>query len=365
MRFIELAVLVGTAVAGTSSALAQEKHDSASAIGAARGQLDTLPVDGASKPLPDTLFAESAAERRPDSVSTPVIGSISPGTVPRGDSEIFQLKNSSGDGCRINGSQLQAVRAGVATAFVGGNAYLYHYFKKAWWSGERAEGFFWNADWDMAFRDQDKWGHFLGGYHLTRIGYTGLRSACVSKKKALIASGIYAALFQLQIEIFDARFKKYGFSYPDIIANSTGQAFAIAQELSPGLKAIKPTFSYRQTRALKNRVVASELRPSIDYEGQTYWFSADVNRMLPDGAKQYWPSFIRLSAGHSITDWINEQGTSYRAKRKLLLSLDLDPEKLPGDAPIWRAIKHTLSYYRFPAPALQITPSFDLIPWYR
>jgi hypothetical protein len=205
----------------------------------------------------------------------------------------------------------------------------------------------------------------LGGYHLTRLGYAGLRAACVSKNKALITSAVYAALFQLQIEIFDARFKKYGFSYPDLVANTAGQAFAVAQVLHPRLQAVKPTFSYRQTRALKNRVGESELRPSIDYTGQTYWFSTDVNRLLPDRAKVYWPSFIRLSAGHSITDWMDESGASRRAKRKILLSLDFDPEKLPGDAPIWKSIKHTLSYYRFPAPALQITPSFDLVPWYR
>ena len=274
-------------------------------------------------------------------------------------------KTRSGDECPINGNQLQAVRAGVGTAFLGGNAYLYHYFKKAWWSGERSDGFFWNADWDMEFRDQDKFGHMLGGYHLTRVGYAGLRAACVSKRKALIASATYAALFQLQIEIFDARFKKYGFSYPDLIANTAGQVLAVAQEVNPRLKAVKPTFSYRQTRALKNKLPTSELRPSIDYSGQTYWFSTDVNRLLPDGAKPYWPSFIRLSAGHSITDWNDVAGAPIRAKRKLLLSLDLDAEKLPGNAPIWRAIKHTLSYYRFPAPALQITPSPDIVPWYR
>jgi hypothetical protein len=314
-----------------------------------------------------TDTSTNGGSRHPDSslIDSVAAGSAKPGTVPRRNAQISESRTLSGTDCPLDGNQLGAVRAGVATAFVGGNAYLYHYFKKAWWSGERSDGFFWNADWDMQFRDQDKFGHMLGGYHLTRIGYAGLRAACVSKTKALVASGIYAALFQLQIEIFDARFVKYGFSYPDVIANTTGQAFAIAQELEPSLKAIKPTFSYRKTRALKNRAVASELRPSIDYEGQTYWFSADVNRMLPDEAKQYWPSFVRLSVGHSITDWINEQGESYRAKRKILVSLDLDPEKLPGNAPIWRSIKHTLSYYRFPAPALQITPNLHLIPWYR
>jgi len=332
-------VVIAAGIAGASNAGAQEESDS--------------------------VAAGRAAHSTADSVMAERVLPAPPGAVASANTDISVQSGSTGNGCPINGNQLQTVRAGVATAFVGGNAYLYHYFKKAWWSGERAEGFVWNADWDMEFRDQDKFGHMLGGYHLTRIGYAGLRAACVSKRKALIAGGIYAALFQLQIEIFDARFKKYGFSYPDLIANTTGQAIAIAQELNPTLKAIKPTFSYRQTRALKNRVVASELRPSIDYEGQTYWFSADVNRMLPDGAKPYWPSFIRLSAGHSITEWINEQGVNRRAKRKILLSLDLDPEKLPGNAPIWRAIKHTLSYYRFPAPALQITPNLDVVPWYR
>jgi len=271
--------------------------------------------------------------------------------------------------CPLTPSQLNAVRAGVGSAFVGGNAYLYHYFKKAWWSGERAPHFFFHADWDQDFRDQDKFGHLLGGYHLARIGHAGLREACVGEKKAIIWSAAYAALFQLQIEIFDGQFKKYGFSYADMISNTAGQALAVMQELHPALRAVKPTFSYHKTAALKNTengVIASELRPSLDYSGQTYWFSTDMNQLLPDGAKPYWPSFIRLSAGHSVTDWVNPAtAASQRAQRRILLSLDFDPEKLPGNAPLWRTIKHTLSYYHFPAPALELTPKLRVTPWYR
>jgi hypothetical protein len=273
------------------------------------------------------------------------------------------LPNSS---CPLTSSQLNAVRTGVGSAFVGGNAYLYHYFKKAWWSGERAPHFFFQSDWDQEFRDQDKFGHLLGGYQLARFGYEGLRLACVSPKKAIIWSAAYAAVFQLQIEIFDGQFKKYGFSYADMIANTTGQALAVMQEIHPGLRVVKPTFSYHKTLALKNSANTSELRPSLDYSGQTYWFSTDVNQLLPDGAKPYWPSFIRFSVGHAITDWVNaETGATQRAKRKIVLSLDFDPEKLPGQAPWWRSVKHTLSYYRFPAPALELTPKVHLNPWYR
>jgi hypothetical protein len=272
--------------------------------------------------------------------------------------------------CPLSPSQITAVRTGVGTAFIGGNAYLYHYFKKAWWSGVRAPHFFFRSDWDQEFRDQDKFGHMFGGYHLARIGYAGLRDACVGEKKAIFWSAAYAAAFQLQIEIFDGQFTKYGFSYADMIANTAGQTLAVMQELHPGLKWLKPTVSYHKTRALKNMesglITSGELRPSLDYSGQTYWFSADMNELLPDAAKPYWPSFIRFSAGHSVTDWVNpETGLTQRAKRKIIFSLDFDPEKLPGDAPLWRTIKHTLSYYHFPAPALELTPKWHLSPWYR
>jgi predicted lipoprotein DUF2279 len=280
---------------------------------------------------------------------------------------VVSLPNAS---CPLTSNQLTAVRTGVGTAFVGVNAYLYHYFKKAWWSGERAPHFFFRADWDQEFRDQDKFGHMFGGYHLARVGYAGLRGACVSEKRAIFWSAAYAAAFQLQIEIFDGQFKKYGFSYADMIGNTAGQTLAVMQELHPSLRAIKPTISYHKTRALKNMerglITSGELRPSLDYSGQTYWFSADMNGLLPDGARDYWPSFIRLSAGHSVTDWVNpETGVTQRGKRKIMFSLDFDPEKLPGNAPLWKSIKHTLSYYHFPAPALELTPTLHLSPWYR
>jgi predicted lipoprotein DUF2279 len=329
-----------------------------------RGSVLALLV-GATAPLSPALAQDQAgsAPEQPPAIS--VTNGIE--TAPVKDSSKV-LPNRS---CPLTPSQLRAMRTGVAGAFVGGNAYLYHYFKKAWWSGDRASHFFFHADWDQEFRDQDKFGHMLGGYHLARIGYAGLKEACVSEKKAIFWSATYAALFQLQIEIFDGRFKKYGFSYADMVANSSGQAIAVMQQLHPSLNAIKPTFSYHKTRALQNRANFTsennaDLRPSLDYSGQTYWFSADVDALLPAGAKPYWPSFVRLSAGHSITDWVDPvTGNTQRAQRKIVLTLDFDPEKLPGNAALWRTIKHTLSYYHFPSPALELTPRLDLRRWYR
>src|SRR5688500_5785883 len=263
LRFIKLVVVLVAGFVGGDMAGAQPQPDSLRPDSQKPSVTDTLRSSG------DTLSAADV-----------MVGN----RVLVGEVTHMRPIPASGD-CPINGNQLNAVRAGVATAFVGGNAYLYHYFKKAWWSGERSDGFFWNADWDMQFRDQDKFGHMLGGYHLTRIGYAGLRAACVSKRKSLIASATYAALFQLQIEIFDARFKKYGFSYPDLVANTAGQVFAVAQELNPRLKAVKPTFFYRQARALKHRDVESILRPSISYLEQNCWISTGDHQLLPECAQ--------------------------------------------------------------------------------
>jgi hypothetical protein len=270
--------------------------------------------------------------------------------------------------CEPSNTNYKARRALVATTFVAGNAALIAYEKKAWWSGQRAPHFFFRADWDQEFRDQDKFGHMFGGFHLARIGDALLRSACVSEPKAMMLAATYATLYQLQIEIWDGLYEKYGFSYADVIANTTGMTLAVAQHYHPALRVVKPTISYSPSAAMRNHanIPNSEIRPSLDYSGQTYWFSTDVNALLPESAKPYWPSILRFSVGHSITDWVDPvTGKSIRAKRKILLSIDLDADKLPGDNPIWKQVKRTISYIRLPAPALQLTPDGKFIGLYR
>jgi uncharacterized protein YfiM (DUF2279 family) len=272
------------------------------------------------------------------------------------------------------GSNRRAAQGVVAGVFIGGNLALYSYFKDAWWSGEKAEKFFFNADWDENHRDQDKWGHLFGGYHLTRAGHTLLRGACVSQKRSLFYSALYSTLFQLQIELWDARYAKYGFSYPDFLANAAGMGLAVLHATNPRTEAVKPTISYSRSAAMRQRVATDEIRHSTDYEGQTYWFSADVESLLPEHARPYWPGIVRFSVGHSIQDYViprpagvdpSTPQQSVRAKRRILLSLDLDAGKLPGNHPAWRFVKRQLSYIRLPAPALEIAPQFEGIGWYR
>ena len=313
-----------------------------------------LPAGGARAQIP-----VDSAVVRPDSVPVPIVDSAA--AVVVSDTAAADLK------CGMPRNEVTLRRAGVAAVFVGGNAALYSYFKRAWWSGERADQFFFRPDWDENFRDQDKFGHVFGGYHLARFGAAFLRSACMSKPKAVAWSAAYAALFPLQIEVWDGLYDKYGFSYPDLLANTAGTALAVLHETYPKTRAIKPTISYARSAAMRNADnIPGELRPSLDYTGQTYWLSADIDALLPKEAKPYWPSFLRVSLGHSITDWIDPRtGANIRAQRRLLLSIDFDAEKLPGENRIWKTIKRQLGYIHLPSPALQITPSAKLIGWYK
>ncbi|GAC1651952.1 MAG: DUF2279 domain-containing protein [Gemmatimonadaceae bacterium] len=268
--------------------------------------------------------------------------------------------------CPVAANQT-ARRIAVGMSALAGNVILEAYFHNAWWSGPKAPHWFIRNDWDGDFRDQDKFGHFFGGYHLTRIGNQLLRAACIADDKALLWGAMYAWLFQLQIQIFDGYQAQYGFEPADVLGNTLGASYALAQHAAPWLLNIKPTISWAPTEAYHRRFEHGNApRATLDYSGQTYWFSADVNAILPASAKRFWPPFLRVSAGHSITEYVNPStGQTHRAQRKLLLSLDLDAGKLPGHNRYWRFAKHQLSYYHFPAPALQLTPWIEGVRWYR
>lgn len=269
-----------------------------------------------------------------------------------------------------DGRHRRAARVLVGTTFVASNAVLYEYHRREWWSGERSD-FHVVFDWDQPFRDQDKLGHALGGYHLARVGAGLLRSACVGKRKAMWAGAAHAVALQLQVEIWDGMQRTYGFSPPDLLSNTVGTAYAVAQKVSPRLRAVKPTVSYAPTQFARHPerwpvgTQANVSTVTADYAGQTYWLSTDVEALLPPHLKALWPAAVRLSVGHSVTDWIDaDTGHPIRARREIVLSLDLDPEKLPGDHPLWRQVKRQLSYYRLPAPALVLTPDLTAVAWY-
>lgn len=271
--------------------------------------------------------------------------------------------------CAPGAGGRRMAQTAVGATFVGGNLALYEYFRRAWWSGEKAP-FFVNYDWDGNFRDQDKLGHLLGGYLLSEGGRELLQAACMSEKKATLWAVAYAAAFQLQIELWDGTQARYGFSPPDLLFNTIGQGISLSHAFVKPMRAVMPTLSYARTAALKNTRagrIPGDLRPTVDYSGQTYWLSVDVDTLLPTGARRYWPDLLRFSVGHAITDFIDPAtGADIRAQRRIMLTLDIDPLKLPGSAPWWMTVKKGLRHYHFPSPAVEIrSGGVKGVAWHR
>lgn len=256
-------------------------------------------------------------------------------------------------------------RGAAGVALTGGYAGLYLYFHHAWWSGTPAKNWFVENDWDQLERDADKFGHFFGGYQLARGTRELLQAGCMEPARAGLWAALYAYAFQFQIEEWDGTQQMYGFNPSDLIADATGAMFAVAQQHTKALQAVKPVWSYRPTESYRRRNEpghGGQPRATTDYAGQTYWFSTDVHALLPDRAKPFWPAFIRFSPGYSITDYVDPRtGAGLRAKRRIFVSLDLDPEHLPGDDRVWRTIKHELSFLRIPGPTLQLTPTLKFV----
>jgi Predicted periplasmic lipoprotein (DUF2279) len=256
-------------------------------------------------------------------------------------------------------------RAVAAVGLPGGFAALHVYFHHAWWSGTPAKNWFVENDWGGFNHDADKFGHFFGGYQLTRISSELLLAGCVQPSRAALWGALYSYAFAFQVKEWDGTQQMYGFNPSDLMFDVAGEVFAVAQQHTKVLQAIKPVFSYRPTEAYRTRNEpghGGQPRPSTDYSGQTYWFSTDVNALLPDRAKPFWPAIIRFSPGFSITDYIDPRtGAGLKAKRRIFLSLDLDPEHLPGDNKVWRTVKHELSFLRIPGPTLQITPATKFV----
>ena len=93
-----------------------------------------------------------------------------------------------------------------------------------------------------------------------------------------------------------------------------------------------------------------------NYGAQTFWLSADVESLLPARARAYWPAPVRVSLGRRAY-----QGAE---RDRIVLGLDLDPMRLPGNNPTWRSVKSALAKYRLPGPAIELSPRVKAIGLY-
>lgn len=183
----------------------------------------------------------------------------------------------------------------------------------------------------------------------------------MSERSSMIWSSSLALLYQLEMETTDGFYKKWGFSWWDVAANTIGSLLPNVQRAYPALSAINLKMSYYPSKAFRNGWYDYILK---DYEGFTYWLTFNVHDLAPISLQKYLPSWLGIAVGYGITNSIlgkerynNGSDGKGGGDQEWYIAFDYDLRKLPGDSALLKFLKEELNLFHLPAPTIRFTPS--------
>ena len=232
----------------------------------------------------------------------------------------------------------------------------------------------WYADYpksDFHFiNDNDEWlqmdkiGHFYSAYHLGRFGAEALNWSGASPKKQLIYGAGLGFAFLTAVEVLDGYSAEWGASSGDIIANATGTALYVSQELLWKEQRITPKFSFHTTSYAKLRpdVLGNSLNEQIlkDYNGQTYWLSANLHSFAKQSKIPRWLNVAFGYGGEGMISGNNQNEIPDSLQnpvtlRKIYLSFDVDFTKINTKSHFLKTVFSVFNTIKIPAPTLEYT----------
>ncbi len=216
-------------------------------------------------------------------------------------------------------------------------------------------------DWYNADLNIDKLGHIWGTQSYVQALYHMFRWTNMPERDAMYWSSGLALLYQLEMEITDGLYAKWGFSWWDMTANTVGAVWPNLQRIYPALQPVMLKMSYHPSASVKKGWVEHDyLR---DYDGFTYWLTLAVDDVLPQNLKPWWPDWLGIAVGYggnrtmlgkNVYNSVDGVG---QGEQEWYIALDYDLRKLPGDSAFLRWMKESFNIFHLPAPAIRITPS--------
>jgi len=217
-----------------------------------------------------------------------------------------------------------------------------------------------NNDW----LQMDKAGHVFSAYHLGRMSAEMLNWSGVSKNDQLIYGAGYGFVFLTAVEMFDAHSAEWGFSWGDVAANATGTALNVSQELLWNEQRIIPKFSFHTTKYadLRPELLGKSVSEQIlkDYNGQTYWLSANVYSFAKTTKI---PKWLNVAFGYGADGMISSNSNAsniafdIERNRQFYLSLDVDLSKIETKSHFLKTVFSLFNTIKIPAPTFEINGS--------
>lgn len=217
-----------------------------------------------------------------------------------------------------------------------------------------------NNDW----LQMDKAGHVFSAYHLGRMSAEMLNWSGVSKDDQLLYGAGYGFVFLTAVELFDAHSAEWGFSWGDVAANASGTALYVSQELIWNEQRIIPKFSFHTTKYadLRPELLGKSIGEQIlkDYNGQTYWLSANVYSFAKTTKI---PKWLNVAFGYGADGMISSNSNAsnvlfdYERNRQFYLSLDVDLSKIETKSHFLKTVFSLFNTIKIPAPTFEINGS--------
>jgi hypothetical protein len=216
-----------------------------------------------------------------------------------------------------------------------------------------------NAEW----LQMDKVGHFYSSYQLGRLSAEMLQWSGASKKDQLIYGSGLGFVFLSAVEVLDGFSSEWGASTGDIIANASGTALYVSQELLWDEQRIIPKFSFHTSQYAKYRpnILGHSFTEQLlkDYNGQTYWLSVNLHSFLKDSKI---PKWLNLAVGYGADGMISGNGenndlflgSNMARTRQLYFSFDVDLTKIETNSHLLKTVFSVLNTLKIPAPTMEI-----------
>lgn len=244
----------------------------------------------------------------------------------------------------------------LATSFVGFNELWYKNYPKS--SFHLIND---NKEWLLI----DKFGHAGTVYYFTNRSIELMQWTGLEKKKAIWYGIGVGQLYLLVIETLDGFSKQWGASLGDIAANTSGSLFWVAQNALWKEQRINIKYSFHHTiyQPYRPDLLGSSWHEAFfkDYNGQSGWFSINIEPFLKEGNK--FPKWLCVSLGYGAEGMIGANSNPLEYKGQTLphfdrypqyyLSLDLELNKIHTRYKWVNYMLKIVSLYKIPFPALE------------
>ncbi|MDP4281619.1 MAG: DUF2279 domain-containing protein [Bacteroidota bacterium] len=218
---------------------------------------------------------------------------------------------------------------------------------------------------DNEWQLMDKAGHSISAYYICRFAYASVKWSGVNEKLSVLYAGLLGFTYLANIEILDGFSSEWGFSPGDLAANTFGCVLFSAQQLGWHEQRFMLKYSYHNSNYAQYRpdLLGDNLIQNIlkDYNGQTFWVSANIGSFLPKSSK--FPKWLNVSLGYGAEGMLG--GTvnpeEYKGNplpefdryRKYFLTMDVDLSRIPTRSKLLKGVFNFVNFIKVPCPALE------------